>query len=83
MMWDDSADRAYLRENDDKRTGLLEIDHELAAVVVGRPGHIERGPLLGDGPFWAEEPSSVKMLILLEQVAVRYPKDLTGSAPSD
>lgn len=68
--------RIELRQDNDDWPTLGDIQDELGAVVIGRPGDIQGGPLLGDGPLGSKEASPVKVLVFLEQVTVRDPEKL-------
>lgn len=68
--------RPHLGKHNDQRTSLGQVNHELGAVIVCRPRNVDCRPLLGDRPFSPEETGSIKMLVFLQQVAVRDPKDL-------
>lgn len=60
----------YLGKHNNRRSGLGHVHDELGAVIIGRPGDIQRSPLLSDGPFISKETSPVEMLVFLEQILV-------------
>lgn len=65
-----------LRKNNDNGSALGHVQDEFGAMIIGGPGNIQCCPLLSDGPFGPKETGSVEVLVLLQQVSVRDPKEL-------